>query len=119
MRRQPGRPGPWQTGLLVTAGLLALALFVVACGPEASRARDGGTGGSSRPAPPPTRVSAPELVVQPTTNIPYATEGPPPTLPPAAASPAGSPAASPGFGVPTNAVPGTFAAPTPGATATR
>jgi hypothetical protein len=118
MRRQPGRPGTWQTGLLVTAALLALALFAVACGPEASRTRDGGTGGSSRPAPAPTRVSAPELVVPPTANIPYATDGPMPTLPPAAA-PAGSPAASPGFAVPTNAVPGTFAVPTPGATPTR
>lgn len=62
--------------------LIFLALGVAACGPEATRTRDGGTGGSYRPAAPPTTVSEPALVVQPTTSIPYATAGPLPTLNP-------------------------------------
>jgi hypothetical protein len=108
-----------------------LALFVVACGPEDSRSRNGGTGASSRPEAPPTGTRAPDLIVRPTQDIPYATSGPLPTLPPPptptrAGSPAGTPGAtrtpatggspgvvpSPGFDVPTT-VPGTFAVQTP------
>ena len=115
----------WWVGALVTMAILAIAL--AACGPEDSRARNGGTGGSSRPEAPPTETRAPDLIVRPTQDIPYATRGPLPTLPPAAtATRAGSPAAatpgstrtpaaggspgvvpSPGFDVPTT-VPGTF-----------
>ena len=110
MRRQPDWARSWGAALLVTLALLAL--FVAACGPEATRGRDGGTGGSSRPEAPPTRTSAPELLVQPTANTPYAVEGTLPALRPAAAPGPGSPAATPGFGVPT-VTPGTFAVPSP------
>jgi hypothetical protein len=70
-------------------------LFLVACSPEASRARNGGLGGSSRPSAPPTVVSDPALVVQPTTNIPYATPGALPTLRPAAPATPGTPQGNP------------------------
>lgn len=71
----------WRLGTLI-AGLLLVALAIVACGPEAVRERNGGQGASNAISPPPTVVSAPALVVQPTTNIPYATAGALPTLPP-------------------------------------
>ncbi|HEY8598450.1 MAG TPA: hypothetical protein VIL85_08465 [Thermomicrobiales bacterium] len=61
--------------------LLLMALGIAACGPESTRQRNGGLGGSSRPSAPPTTISEPALVVQPTTNIPYATAGALPTLP--------------------------------------
>ncbi len=107
--RQPNWARSWGATLLVTVALLTL--FAAACGPEAGRGRDGGTGASSRPQAPPTRISAPELVVQPTAQTPYAVEGPLPTPRPAAPPGPGSPAATPGFGVPT-VTPGTFAVPT-------
>ena len=107
--RQPGWVRSWGAALLVTVALLAL--FAAACGPEAGRGRDGGTGGPSRPQAPPTRTSAPELVVQATAQTPYAVEGTLPALRPAAPPGPGSPAATPGFGVPT-VTPGTFAVPT-------
>lgn len=72
----------WSTGVNLAIVLTVLALGIAACGPEGTRGRNGGLGGSSRPAAPPTVVSAPVLVVQPTTNIPYATPGALPTLPP-------------------------------------
>jgi hypothetical protein len=70
-------------------------LFLIACGPEASRARNGGLGGSSRPTAPPTVVSEPSLVVHPTMNIPYATSGALPTLRPAAPATPGTPPGNP------------------------
>lgn len=101
-----GQHWSWRTGIAIAA--LLGALFVVACGPEAGRTRNGGLGGSSRPAAPPTQTTNPELAVPATMNIPYATSGPLPTLP--AVAPA-----TPGFGVPTTTPVGTFAVPTPGA----
>ena len=98
-----GRRRSWWAGTVVT-GLL-LALFAMACGPEDTRPRGGGTGGSSRPDAPPSVTSAPELITRPTSNIPYAQDAPLPTLPPlspAAPGPAGAGnPATPGFGVPT------------------
>ena len=83
-------------------------LFLAACGPEAARARDGGQGGSSRPAAPPTVVSEPALVVQPTMNIPYATSGALPTLRPAAPGTPGTPPGNPvATANPTPSQPGT------------
>ena len=91
--------------------LLLIALGAAACGPEATRQRNGGLGGSVRPDAPPTKISEPALVVQPTTNIPYATAGALPTLPalPTAragpATPANQPAVPTAPSGPTN--PGT------------
>ena len=78
------RSWSWFTGTIIFSALIVL--FLIACGPEGSRTRDGGEGGSSRPAAPPTVVSEPSLVVKPTMNIPYATPGALPTLRPAPAS---------------------------------
>lgn len=64
----------------VTIALGLLALGIAAGGPEGTRVRDGGTGGSSRPPAPPTVISEPALVVAPTMDIPYATPGSLPTL---------------------------------------
>lgn len=122
------RSGSWWLGTLVMAAVLAL--FVGACGPEDTRTRDGGTGGSSRPEAPPSVTSAPELMSRPTANIPYATEAPLPTLPPlptattAGAGPGGPTGpATPGFGVPTSAatssLPVTPGAASPAASPTR
>ncbi len=104
----------------VTIALGLLALGIAACGPEGTRVRDGGTGGSSRPPAPPTVVSEPALVVAPTTNIPYATPGPLPTLqalPTAAAgaaTPSNQPAVPTGPAGPSNpSTPGVTSA-TPG-----
>jgi hypothetical protein len=100
----------WLAGTIALAVLVAGAL--IACGPEASRSRDGGLGGSSRGDAPPTRTSEPALVVQPTMNIPYATPGALPTLRLAATpgTPIGNPVATanptPQVGSPTVA-PGT------------
>lgn len=80
----------WSSSMVVLCAFIAL--FLMACGPEGSRIRNGGQGGSSRPAAPPTVVSAPALVVQPTMNIPYATPGALPTLRPV---PTSVPAATP------------------------
>lgn len=95
----------WWAGTLAT-GLL-LALFAMACGPEDTRTRDGGTGGSSRPDAQPSVTSAPELITRPTANTPYAQDAPLPTLPPLPTAPPGTAGASnpatPGFGVPTGA----------------
>lgn len=104
-----------QATMLVAIGVTAL--LTIACGPEAGRPRDGGQGASSRPGSQPTKVTNPELVVPPTMNVPYATDGPLPTLRPAAApaSGAGTPVGSPGFPVPTHATPGAFPNLTPGA----
>lgn len=95
MRRRADPPRSWWAGMAVT--LVVLALFVVACGPEDTRSRNGGLGGSSRPEPSPSLTSAPELISKPTANIPYATAGPLPTL---SALPTATGA---GFGVPTSA----------------
>lgn len=104
-----------QATMLIAIGITAL--LTIACGPEAGRPRDGGQGASSRPGSQPTKVTNPELVVPPTMNIPYATNGPLPTLRPAAAPAggAGTPVGSPGFPVPTHATPGAFPNLTPGA----
>jgi len=87
-------------GLTIALGLLALG--IAACGPEATRVRDGGTGGSFRPTAPPTVVSEPALVVQPTTNIPYAMPGALPTLPALPTAQAGQATPSNQPAVPTN-----------------
>ncbi len=101
---------PWSRFAISAIFLALLAVAVMGCGPEAARTRNGGTGGSYRPAAPPTVVSEPRLVVQPTVNIPYAIPGPLPTLRPAvpAATPLGNPVATanptpqqPGVGSPT------------------
>lgn len=89
--RRPVRS--WLAGTVVLVAFLAW--FLAACGPEAGRTRDGGLGGSSRGAAPPTRTSAPALVVPATMNIPYATPGSLPTLRPVAATP-GTPGTPPG-----------------------
>lgn len=78
------RAWTWLTSMVVLSALVVLSL--AACGPEGSRTRNGGQGGSSRPDAPPTVVSAPALVVQATMNIPYATAGALPTLRPVPAS---------------------------------
>lgn len=95
MRRRVPLPRSWWAGMAVT--LLVLTLSVAACGPEDTRSRDGGLGGSSRPEPSPSLTSAPELITRPTANTPYATGGPLPTL---SALPTATGA---GFGVPTTA----------------
>ena len=83
-------------GLVGAVALVAtVALALVACGPEGSRSRDGGTGGSSRGAVPPTTVGDPSLAVKATMNIPYATSGPLPTLRPAAPGTVGTPSGNP------------------------
>ncbi|MDP9373423.1 MAG: hypothetical protein M3Q65_13420, partial [Chloroflexota bacterium] len=87
--RRSGRSRSWDMGASVAMVLVLLALSVMACGPEASRSRDGGTGGSSRPgAPtaPPTGTGAPELRTVPTANTPYSVEGTLPALPTRAAA---------------------------------
>lgn len=104
MMRRSGWSRSWWASMLTTLALLAL--LAAACGPEADRQRNGGTGGSSRAGAPPTQTTAPELFVKPTANQPYATEGPLPTLLPLATQ-------TPGFAVPTSA-PNTTTA-TPGA----
>lgn len=98
-------------GLTIALGVIVLG--IAACGPESTRMRDGGLGGSSRPTAPPSVVSEPALVVQPTTNIPYATPGALPTLQPlptaavGAATPANQPAVPTGPAGPANpATPG-------------
>jgi len=76
---QMGRWSRWGS-LALVLGLVVLG--IVACGPEGTRVRDGGLGGSYRPTAPPTVISEPALVVPPTMNIPYATPGALPTLQP-------------------------------------
>lgn len=87
------RSWSWMAGAGLLVAVVALALM--ACGPEDSRARDGGQGGSSRGAAPPTRTGEPSLVVQPTMNIPYGTAGPLPTLRPVAPGTPGTPPGNP------------------------
>lgn len=116
MRRRAAWSRSWFAPMVA---VLALLLSVAACGPEDARQRNGGLGGSSRPEAPPTRTSAPELIVQPTANQPYATEGPLATLPAQQSQPAASP--TPGFAVPTtppNTIPVTPGG-TPAASPTR
>ena len=84
----------WLAGKVALVAILVGSL--VACGPEDARTRDGGLGGSSRGAAPPTRTSEPGLVVQPTMNIPYGTPGPLPTLRPVAPGTPGTPGTPPG-----------------------
>lgn len=118
-RQRSGRPRSWWASALVMAA--TLALLIAACGPEDTRQRDGGLGGSSRPDARPTGTSAPELITRPTSNIPYASDAPLPTLAPLSTAPAGAPA-TPGFGVPTGTAPSSLpVAPggTPGGSPTR
>lgn len=112
-----GQRWNWSQQATILVAIGVTALLTIACGPEAGRLRDGGLGASSRPAAPPTTQSNPELVVPATMNVPYATDGPLPTLRPAAPAPggAGTPSGSPGFPVPTHATPGAFPNLTPGA----
>ncbi len=98
----------WSRWGSLTIALGLIGLGIAACGPEATRVRDGGLGGSYRPTAPPTVISEPALVVAPTMNIPYATPGPLPTLPPlptatvGAATPGNQPAVPTGPAGPSN-----------------
>jgi hypothetical protein len=88
---------PVRSWLIRTIALVAIAAgSLVACGPEGSRTRDGGLGGSSRGAAPPTRTSEPSLAVPATMDIPYGTPGPLPTLRPGAPGAPGTPGTPPG-----------------------
>lgn len=107
----------WSRQATILVGIGVTAILMIACGPEAGRPRDGGLGASSRPSAQPSKVTNPELVVPATMNVPYATDGPLPTLRPAAppSGGGGTPVGSPGFPVPTNTSPGTYPILTPGA----
>ena len=102
--RRSGWSRSWRAGASAAVALGLLALSIIACGPEDTRSRDGGTGGSSRPDAPATGTGAPELRTVPTANTPYTSETALPPLPTRAAAPGGTPA-TPGFGVPTTTAP--------------
>ena len=106
----------WRSWLIGTFALVACtALALGGCGPEASRAQNGGLGGSFRPTAPPTVIGEPALVVRPTMNTPYASPGALPTLRPAAPGTPGTPIGNPvATANPTPQAP-TAGSPTPGA----